>query len=147
MSIVALNIPTELRNLHQWVCWRYIKRGGDKPTKVPFQVSGSKAKSTDPATWVSFGEVLEVGGFDGIGFVFSPDDPYVGIDLDNSIADGVLKPWAAALVERFATYTEISPSGSGVKMWCRGNYPGMENETGKRVKYRDGAVEMYHRGR
>lgn len=147
MEIADINtIPSELRALRQWVVWRYVKRGDDKPTKVPFQPNGEPASSTDPATWTSFGEVLEVGQFDGIGFVFADGGPYVGIDLDDSIGgDGNLKPWGQSLVDRFATYTEISPSGQGVKLWCRAKYPSVG--TGKRKPYRDGAVEMYHKGR
>ncbi len=145
-SITIGTIPSELRARNQWVVWRYVQRGSDKPTKVPFQLDGTPASSTDLTTWITFGEVLEATGFDGIGFVFADDDPYIGIDLDDSIGDdSKLKAWGKKLVDRFATYTEISPSSKGVKLWVRGKYPSAG--TGKRVKYRDGGVEMYHRGR
>lgn len=136
-------IPQELRALNQWVRWKFEKRGKDKPTKVPLTVTGQYAKSDDPATWATFGAAVESDAGDGIGFVFSEGDPYCGIDLDDAIDEhGTMKPWAIGLVRRLNTYTEISPSGRGVKLWIRGHYPG--DETGRRVNYRDGKVEMYH---
>lgn len=144
MSITLDNIPTDLRSLPQWLVWQKVTRDGST-TKVPFQCSGQLADSTDPATWTTFGQVIEAEGFDGIGCVFAPDNGMVGIDLDDSVEDGQLKPWARGIVDRFNTYTEISPSGTGVKLWCYGKYPG--DNTGGRRKFRDGYVEMYHRAR
>lgn len=147
-SPILANIPAELRARDQWVNWKYLTRGEGKPTKVPFQPDGRPAKSDDPSTWNSIGAVLEAGGFAGIGYVFSEDDPYVGIDLDYALDDsGVLKPGWAAAVERFGTYTEVSPSGKGVKLWVRAEWPGLKSETGKRVFWRDGQIEAYWRGR
>src|ERR671916_1961550 len=61
----------------------------------------------------------------GIGYVFAADDPYVGIDLDDCIdADGHLADWARAIVDTMVTYTEVSPSGTGVKLWVIGSIPG-----------------------
>ena len=63
----AGHVPEELRQLPQWVCWRYEERGG-KPTKVPYQPKGRLASSTDPETWSRFDDVVaayENGGFDG----------------------------------------------------------------------------------
>lgn len=144
--IAASTIPADLRRLNQWVRWEYRRRGNDKPTKVPMTVAGTPASSTDPTTWATFGAACESTYGDGIGFVFQRENGLCGIDLDNSIGDdGKLKPWAANVVSRFGTYTEISPSGKGVKLWCYAAYPG--DETGKRVKYHDGQCEMYHEGR
>jgi hypothetical protein len=74
-------------------------------------------------------------------FVFSPGDPYFGIDLDDCIDDaGTLKPWAQEIVERFFdTYAEISPSGSGIKIWAKGKLPG----GGVAFPFGDGRVEVY----
>lgn len=148
MTSALATIPAELRALPQWCCWRYIKRGDAKPTKVPFRPDGRPAKSDDPSTWSEFGSVVEARGFSGIGFVFSDSDPYVGIDLDNALdGSGVLKPGWRKIVERFGTYTEVSPSGTGVKLWIKGRWPGLQSETGRRVNWRDGQIEAYWRGR
>jgi len=56
----------------------------------------------------------------------------------------VLKDWARPLLEPFkGTYMEISPSGNGVKIWCKAKLPG----AGKKAPYADGAIELYDQGR
>jgi putative DNA primase/helicase len=135
------NIPQELRDRDQWVLWRYKKRDGiDKPKKVPFQPGGrARADVSDPATWASFGQVLEeLRGprrYDGIGFVFSKDDPYFGADLDGTNPDDER---AARFADGFDTYCERSPSGRGLHFIGRGEVPAG-------TKGPDG--EIYCRGR
>lgn len=142
-------LPDDLTEWDQWVLWRLETRDG-KPTKVPYQVTGERAKSDDPATWGSFETVCAAwtaaaARYQGIGFVFGEHDPFAGIDLDDCLDDaGELKAWARSIIERFAdTYMEISPSGRGVKIWARARLEGR----GRRAQYRDGAIEVYDRGR
>lgn len=116
-------IPGELVERRQWVTWKYVNG-----TKVPFSAStGKPASSTDPATWSTFEEscrAAERRHHAGVGFVFSPEDPFTGIDLDDCIDEaGQLSPAAAAIVATMQTYTEVSPSGTGVKMWVIGDIP------------------------
>jgi len=146
-------IPAELRALRQWVMWRAEKRKG-KLTKIPYQVNGQPADSTDPETWTTFDEALAaVTSFTGIGFVFTPADPYLGIDLDHCVDPdtGELTPWAARIVDLLDSYAEISPSGTGIKIWVRAAMPGTRR---KQVKLpadwqagEGAAVEMYDSGR
>lgn len=43
-----------------------------------------------------------------------------GIDLDTCRReDGAFEPWAREIIDRFASYTEISPSGTGAKVFYR----------------------------
>jgi primase-polymerase (primpol)-like protein len=142
-------VPDSLSELPQWLLWRYEGRN-DKRTKVPYQVTGKPASSTDPRTWETFETVLNAWSkapqrYAGVGFVFSTDDPFSGIDLDDSLdADGKPKPWARGVVERFSdTYMEISPSGQGLKIWAKGSLPA--NLPG--VKVGDGQIELYNRAR
>ena len=143
--VTAFRVPDDLTELDQWLLWRR-----ERETKVPYSTAGRRASSTDPATWCSYGEALEVWRrhpqrWAGIGFVFHESDPFVGLDLDDSLDDHANpKPWARGVVERFAdTYCEISPSGSGLKIWCRGSLP---TNVGK-VAVGDGGIEMYSRAR
>src|SRR3989442_10843591 len=98
-SLLLVTFPDELRRLAQWVCWRKESREG-KLTKVPVNPNtGSLASTTSPQTWTDFDTaVLAVQKFksDGIGFVFSPDDPYCGIDLDHcrNLETGETADWA-----------------------------------------------------
>lgn len=142
-------VPDDLSELDQWVLWRNEERAG-RTTKVPYQLGRRRASSTDPNTWASLEAVMNEwrsapNWFAGPGFVFSPDDPFCGIDLDDAIdAAGNLKPWARRIVERFSdTYMEISPSGSGLKIWARGKVPA--NLPG--VRLGDGQVEIYDHAR
>jgi len=138
-------IPGVLRERRQWVLWRLRhKPGAPKPTKVPYQPSGALASSTDSGTWNTLDDVraaYEAGGFDGVGFVFTADDPFVGVDLDGcrDAETGELAPWAKAIVGRFETYTEVSPSGRGVHLILTGALP----SSGRK----EGPVEVYDEGR
>jgi primase-polymerase (primpol)-like protein len=144
------NIPEELAERPQWVCWRYEERD-DKKTKVPYTSDTytpiQKASTTDLMTWGSFENAFraldnEARHYDGIGFVFSSADPFVGIDLDKcrDPESGELAPWAREMISRVPEgYIEVSPSGTGVHIIIRGSVRG--------GGVRKGPVEMYSRGR
>ena len=143
-------VPDSLSELDQWVVWRYEQRGESKPTKVPYQINGSLASTTDPGTWCSWDEARQtfqesLNQWSGTGFVFSAADPYFGIDLDRCLDDaGELKPWAQPIMERFFdTYAEVSPSGLGIKIWAKGKLPA----DGTAFSMGDGRVEIYDRAR
>ncbi len=143
-------IPAALKELDQWVTWRYIARGG-RPTKVPTNArTGREASSTDPSTWSSFTEAVSALGDGssnaGIGFVFSPDDPFCGIDLDECLEEGAPVPEARAIVDTFNTYTEVSPSGNGVKLFLRGRKPPWARCRSKAIRgFKE--TEVYDSGR
>jgi hypothetical protein len=140
-------LPTELREKHQWVNWRYELTDKGKWTKVPTQPHAPdyKASTDNAAQWGSFDDAMLA--FDrnetlaGVGFVFATDDVYAGVDLDNCINDdGTLAEWARVWIERLNGYAEISPSRRGVKVWVRGKLP----EDGRHINLPGGtAVECY----
>ena len=136
------NVPEELRTRPQWVVWRKeVRNGESKPTKVPYTSAGRRAKSDTPSTWSTFDAALaafERGGWNGLGYVFSADDPYVGIDFDACIANGVIDPEIEEMVRVLGSYTERSQSGNGLHVIVRGEMPG-----GKGRKSARG--EMYNR--
>ena len=117
-----ISIPAELRALRHWVVFRVEEGKGGKPTKVPYKpVSGGKASSTNPAHWTSsYGEAVAAAPrFSGIGFMFQGSG-FAGIDLDHCAADGVIGEWAQTVVDSFASYSEMSWSGTGVHILVRG---------------------------
>jgi putative DNA primase/helicase len=153
LPINADAIPKELRALRQWVPWRYETPKG-KRTKVPINpANGRRARSNKPETWGTFDEALAACrrfNCAGVAFVFSPNDDYFGIDLDacRNPETGELMPWADEIVKRFATYTEVSPSGTGVKLIGRGTLPkgkGREKKLDdvKRFGDKSPAIEVY----
>lgn len=120
------NIPAEMRAWRQWILWRYVDRGGLKPTKLPFQVSGEIASVTDAATWNSYEAVCErfqQGGYAGIGFVLTADDPYAFIDLDDTHGDEVAFERQLKIFREFNSYSERSPGGNGLHIIVKGEVP------------------------
>lgn len=123
-------IPEQLKHLPQWVCWRYEERSG-KQTKAPIDAKSNGrlryAKTNDSATWAEFDAALAACELHpelaGVGFCFSPSDGLTGIDLDHvlDLDTKALTPEAAEIVARFAgTYIEVSPSGTGLRLFCKG---------------------------
>lgn len=144
---ILKKIPPDLKVLPQWVCWREEVRDG-KPTKVPKNPkNGGNAKADTPGTWGTFAQAVQYwkdhksNGIAGVGFEFSADDPYSGIDLDKcrDAETGEMETWAREIITRLNSYTEVSPSGGGVHVLLKGNLPPGGN--------RKGRVEMYSRGR
>ncbi|MFD1648038.1 hypothetical protein [Haloarchaeobius litoreus] len=137
-------IPEALRSREQWVCWRVKKRDG-KDTKVPvIPDDGGFASATDEETWRSFQTAVEyasTGEADGIGFVFTEDDPFVGVDLDDcrDPETGVPSEDAQDIVVSLESFTEVSPSGTGFHVIIKGEIPGERS--------RKGSVEMYETAR
>jgi putative DNA primase/helicase len=84
-----VRIPRELAewNRPQWVCWRYEDRDG-RSTKVPINPrTGKNASTSKPSTWGDLDSALRNvmrHRCNGVGFVFTTDDPFTGIDLDHS---------------------------------------------------------------
>lgn len=134
---VRENFPPDMLALRRYIVWSYEERLG-KSAKIPHVAdgTGARASSTDPATWRGFeaaARVFLVGGYDGVGFVFSPGDPYAGVDLDDcrDPESAALDAWASDLVATLAGYSEVSPSGTGVHVIVRGAAP---NRQGSRVE-------------
>src|SRR3954452_21484848 len=108
-----------IRDLRQWVCWRSEERDG-KLTKIPCSpLTGRRASSTDPETWGGYPEALRAGkerGYAGMAFVFTAADPFCGVDLDRcrDAETGEVEEWVREIIEELDSYTEVSPSGTGV---------------------------------
>lgn len=108
------NIPLELRQLHQWVCWRYEERNGMQ-TKVPYSPDGlHHASIHNPATWGTFEQAVQGARaltMNGIGMVLTDADPYTGIDIDDKQTNPASEEELRAqykILEAFQSYTERS---------------------------------------
>lgn len=127
--------------------WRKEERG-DKPTKVPYQVDGEMAQANNRRTWSTFATAVKFylqGDYDGIGFVFSRQDNYIGIDLDKCVVDGKPSAFATEIIDTLDSYTEFSPSGKGLHIIIKGNLPQSVLGTGrKNTKH---GLEIYSYGR
>lgn len=131
MQTKAENIPEELKQVAQWVCVNKT----DKIPKNPF--NGKNAQANNPKTWGTFEQAMkacETFGFDYIGFEFAP--PYFGVDLDHCMDN---TDFVDEFVETLQSYAELSRSGDGIHIICKGKLP-----DGSRRKDK---VEMYSEGR
>lgn len=135
------SIPALLIALAHWVDWRYEERDG-KRTKIPYcAATGLRASTTDPSTWSVYESAAAAAPrYDGIGFVFSKEDDLVGVDLDDcrDPETAEIAEWALAIVRSLDSYTEITPSGRGLHILCRGKLPPGGRRKGKIEIYEDG---------
>lgn len=140
----ADTLPESLRERDQWVCWRTQDRDG-KTTKVPIIPGTTQfASTTDSETWRSFQTAREAATsmpVAGVGFVFTADDPLIGIDLDDCRDPETGEPtdWATEIIAQLDSYTEVSPSGTGYHVLVTGTLPDGRN--------RAGDLELYDRSR
>ena len=143
---MAENIPAELKQLNQWVLWEYELNKDNEWTKIPCQVNGRNASTTDSKTWTDFPRALAAYQqgrvkFDGIGLVCTVESGIVGVDLDHCIDHTARKwePWAIEILRTLNSYSELSPSGTGARIFVKGSLP-----DGRR---KNANIEMYVSGR
>ena len=148
---VPVAIPSELRSLAQWVGWKSVENpAAKKPRKLPISPhTGGLGSSTDRATWSDYNTaVAAVTRYHlaGVGFVFASNDPYTGIDLDDcrNPGTGDITDWAREIIAAIDSYTEVSPSMTGVKIFLRGKLAANAKHN---TEYATGSVEMYSEGR
>lgn len=134
-------LPYNLRSRQQFVCWKY-EWGGDKWKKVPYNPNtGTKASSVSYKTWSDFEtacKAVDKYNFDGVGIMFARG--LMGIDVDHCIDEnGKISDSAREIIETVNSYTELSPSGTGIHILAFGELPGARSRTGD--------YEMYNKGR
>ncbi len=133
------NIPEDFRAIRQWVVYRFDPReakkepGGYSPKlgKPPVSPSsGNPVSWTDPKNFLSFDQAVNAlkankpGKLAGIGLVFTGKEPFSGVDVDSCISKaGGLTDQARKIVDRLNSYTEVSPSGTGLRIIGRGKLP------------------------
>jgi hypothetical protein len=147
--MLADAIPQELKEQARWITWQHVPRSeGSKPAKLPRNArTGQPANVTNPSDWSTYAEAVASNatrGHNGVGFVLG--DGFVGIDLDNCLTTEtnvvVTSDYAKKILADFPTYAEVSPSGKGIKLICRGAVPS------SRVRHADsGDTEIYNGAR
>jgi putative DNA primase/helicase len=147
------HIPEELKRRPQWVCWRWGKRDG-KVTKVPVNPSwpSKLARTDDRTTWSSFKQAAGVykrnPALSGIGYVFSEDDDYCGVDFDRCIdGNGEIDPFAGQWLKTLGGYQERSVSGTGIHAVFRASLPGGRGRVKSNPGGQTAKVELYDRTR
>lgn len=137
-------VPPELKGLKHWVCWKYELTEDGKKTKVPYnpQKRRSKASVANPETWGTLEEArlsyeqsqYLLSPFDGVGFALTKEIGIIGIDFDSCVDSKWLNV--------FKCYSEITPSGNGLRILCKGNLDQLRGRKNTEHK-----IEIYDSGR
>lgn len=130
----------ELQNMPQWVVWKAELDGEGKRKKIPYNPNYRNARASVkiPKSWGSLETTLTAlasGFYSGIGFMLTP--PLVFLDLDHCVSKEtgeITDPQAAEIVQTLNSYTETSPSGTGLHVLAYASLPGKNFHT---------AIELY----
>lgn len=144
------NIPQELKNIPNWVCWQSIPdpKAHSGVKKVPINPhTGGQAQSNNPQTWADFDTALGASArFSGLGFMFGGSGCF-GVDIDDR--EEILREYLngdgnnifGEFINTLRSYAELSQSKTGIHIICRGRLP----KGGRRNA--DNKIEMYDTGR
>lgn len=148
-----LTLPAALRPLAaspHWVTWRWVTRAGGRRDKPPFNPRNPDAFASTrrPDSWAGFdlaAAAVARNQADGVGYVLLLDERLIALDLDDcrDPRTGALEPWAIALVEEADSYTEITPSGTGLRIL--GLNESIATSLHHTIRKEPGQVEIYHR--
>ena len=133
------NIPREMKELPRWVLFTLFENTySHRIEKLPWSLNGKMADITKPETWTTFEKAYSVllkgGNYRGLGFVLG--DGIFGIDLDHVIdEEGNIQAWAGEVIRQMDSYTELSPSGTGIHIFAKGRIPPKDRKNGN--------IEMY----
>ncbi|MGE5371703.1 MAG: phage/plasmid primase, P4 family [Solirubrobacterales bacterium] len=140
-------IPEELKQFPQWIHWRgeWDEKSG-KLNKIPQQaILGGNAKVNDPSSWCDYETAVKEQRESplpfGLGFVLTEEDDIIGFDFDHCIDEnGKIADWVQNdFISVLRSYSEVSPSGKGVRIFVRGFLPGPSKKTQQ--------IEVYDKGR
>ena len=141
-------IPDAMKAVPNWVCWKSIpdakSHSGIK--KIPINpMTGGQAMSNNPQTWSDYGTaVREAAKYSGIGFMFTGSG-FFGVDIDDCRSavedynDGRTDNIVHEFIYGLCSYAELSQSGNGIHIICKGSLPDGARRRGK--------IEMYDKGR
>lgn len=126
-----------------WVVWKWIKKNG-KWTKPPFIATSPDrpAKNNDPTTWCSYDQActtVENGKADGIGFCLLGTN-ISAFDIDDCRNPETMEihPFALELVKRANSYTEVTVSGTGLRIIGTGS----NRELHRKLKASNAAISV-----
>lgn len=145
LPVIPEEVPSALQSINRFVIWRAFTSGkpDGKAAKIPVDVhSGRKVDPFDPANQMNFYDAMEAyeaGAGDGIGIVLdgqpvstvADGSPLflVGVDLDNVFGSDEARMAAMEIVDEVDSYTELSPSGRGVRIFCTSKHKPRSGQT------------------
>ena len=140
------NIHPFLRERAKWAVWRYeTAEGKDKPSKPPRSpINEALISPTSDEGWGTFEEAVARYGngtwYNGVGFRIADYLGLAVLDLDyNANHHPNVVAGHKVIYDTLACYTEFSPSGKGLHIFCFGHVPSVKNS--------ERAVEIYCKDR
>ena len=126
------DIPELLRQEKRWAPWKATwnadRQKWDKVPRHPNNPAEWGLSTAKLESWVGYETARKA--FEahkehlaGLGYLMTGEHGVVGYDLDDCVQDGVVAEWARAVVERVKSYCEWSPSGNGLRIFCKGSIP------------------------
>jgi hypothetical protein len=128
-SLRAFNgdkIPQFLKDQKRWAPWKAVwKEKKQKYDKIPCYPSGLGLSTAKPERWMTYADAFKAleakpDQFAGLGYVMTGSHGVIGTDLDHCIVDNKIEPWAQSIIDSMASYTELSPSGTGLRILSLG---------------------------
>ena len=122
-------IPLAMRlESDRWAVWQSTPHPDGPPRKVPHSVvTGGLAGSNRPEQWTTYPRAVAYlhSHPDASGLAFRLGDGYAGVDFDacRDPDTGLFADAAWEEIKRLDSYTEISPSGTGAKVFMRATLP------------------------
>jgi hypothetical protein len=127
-------VPQVLKAIPNWVSWKLVRKEDGELSKVPYIVGTNFkrfASSTDSSTWTDFETAVAntaINNAQGVGFVIGGkaiEQNIIGVDIDGcrNAKTGFLAPWADQIIDGLNSYTEITPSQTGLRIWVIGKLP------------------------
>lgn len=125
------NIPTTLKANQRWAPWRAVwNEKRQKFDKIPAHAKAPYygISTAKPERWYTYEVALKAyqdnpALFAGVGYVMTGQHDVVGIDLDNCVSENTIAPWAQEVIAQLGSYTELSPSGNGLRILINGAIP------------------------
>ncbi len=121
-------IPQALKANPRWAPWKAVwNEKRQKFDKIPHQARAPYygISTAKPERWYTYAQALQAYEtnpdlFAGVGYVMTGPHGVVGIDLDNCVDGNTIAPWALEVITQLGSYTELSPSGRGLRILAAG---------------------------
>ena len=145
---ISAHLPSYLQSIPQWIHWK-LEHSEGKKRKLPVNPDGRRINVHKPDNWLTYQQAIDLlkpNIHNGLGFALT-DSGYTGIDIDDCLEiphkASSLKAWAKPLLDQIrGNYSEISPSGNGLKIFVPGTKPNGFNRT--KISIGDGAIEIHN---
>lgn len=128
LPVTVAGIPASMLDTPRWAPWRAVWNDKKKKyEKIPHRADRPQYGLSSLSTrgWTTFHDAMRAyqrqpDKFAGVGYLMTGAHGLVAVDLDKCVKGGEIAPWAAEVMAKLDSYTEISPSGNGLRIMIEG---------------------------